>query len=70
MSVSLDSVDKEIFLMIVLDSVICEVMSFYILNVINMIDIGVLTYLEVLVVFCEHINNNIHGRVSLHIKCY
>ena len=70
MSILLNSADKEIFLMIVLNDIICEMMSFYILNVINMIDIGVLTYLEVLVVFCEHINNNIHGRVSLHIKCY
>ena len=70
MSALLDSVDKEIFLMIVLNSIICEVMSFYILSVINVIDIDVLTYLEVLIVFCEHVNNNIHDRVSLHIKCY
>ncbi len=70
MSVLLDSADKEIFLMIVLDSVICKMMSFYILSIINVIDIDVLTYLEVLIVFCEHVDNNIHGRVSLHIKCY
>ncbi len=66
----LNSVDKEIFLMIVLDSIICKMMSFYILNIINMIDIDVLTYLEVLIIFYKHINNNIHDRVSLHIKCY
>jgi len=70
MSASLDSIDKEIFLMIVLDSIICEMMSFYILNIINMIDIDVLTYLKVLIIFCEHVDNNIHDRVSLHIKCY
>jgi len=70
MSALLGSADKEIFLMIVLDDIICEMMSFYILNVINMIDIDVLTYLEVLVVFCEHVDNSIHGRVFLHIKCY
>ncbi len=70
MSVLLGSAGKEIFLMIVLDSVICEMMSFYILSVINVIDIDVLTYIEVLVIFCEHVNNNIHDRVSLHIKCY
>ncbi len=70
MSVLSGSADKEIFLMIVLNNVICKMMSFYILNIINMIDIDVLTYLEVLIVFCEHVNNNIHDRVSLHIKCY
>ncbi len=70
MSVLLGSADKEIFLMIVLDDIICEVMSFYILSVINVIDIDVLTYLEVLIVFCEHVDNNIHDRVFLHIKCY
>jgi len=62
--------DKEIFLMIILNDVICKVMSFYILNVINMINIDVLTYLEVLIVFCEHVDNSIHDRVFLHIKCY
>ncbi len=70
MSVLLGSAGEEIFLMIVLDSIICEMMSFYILSVINVIDIDVLTYLEVLVIFCEHVDNNIHDRVSLHIKCY
>jgi len=70
MSVSSDSADKEVFLIIVLNDIICKMMSFYILSVINMIDIDVLTYLEVFVVFCEHINNNIHDRVFLHIKCY
>jgi len=70
MSVLLDSADKEIFLIIVLDSIICKMMSFYILSIINVIDIDVLTYLKVLIIFCEHIDNNIHGRVSLHIKCY
>jgi len=70
MSVLSDSADKEIFLMIVLDNIICEVMSFYILSVINMIDIDVLTYLEVLIIFYKHVDNNIHDRVSLHIKCY
>ncbi len=70
MSVLLGSAGKEIFLMIVLDSIICKMMSFYILSVINVIDIDVLTYLEVLVVFCEHVDNNIHDRISLHIKCY
>ncbi len=70
MSVLSDLVDKEIFLMIVLNDIICKMMSFYISSIINMIDIDVLTYLKVLVVFCEHINNNIHNRVSLHIKCY
>jgi len=70
MSALLGSADKEIFLMIVLDDIICKMMSFYILNVINMIDIDVLTYFEVLVVFCKHVDNNIHDRVSLHIKCY
>jgi len=70
MSALLDSVDEEIFLMIVLNDVICKMMSFYILSVINMIDIDVLTYFEVLVVFYEHVDNNIHDRVSLHIKCY
>jgi len=69
MSALSDSTDKEIFLMIVLDSIIC-MMSFYILSIINVIDIDVLTYLEVLVVFYKHIDNNIHDRVSLHIKCY
>jgi len=70
MSVSLDSADKEIFLMIVLDSIICKMMSFYILSIINMINIDVLTYLRVLIVFCEHINNSIYDRVFLHIKYY
>ncbi len=70
MSASSGSADEEIFLMIVLDDVICEMMSFYILNIINMIDIDVLTYFRVLVVFYEHVDNNIHDRVSLHIKCY
>ncbi len=70
MSALSDSTDKEIFLMIVLDSIICKMMSFYILSIINVIDIDVLTYLEVLVVFYKHIDNNIHDRVSLHIKCY
>jgi len=64
------SADEEIFLMIILNSMICKVMSFYILSVINVIDIDVLTYLEVLVVFCEHVDNNIHDRISLYIKCY
>jgi len=64
------SADEEIFLMIVLNSVICKMMSFYILSVINVIDIDVLTYLRVLIVFCEHVDNNIHDRVSLYIKCY
>ena len=45
-------------------------MSFYILNIINMINIDVLTYLEVLIVFYKYINNNIYDRVSLYIKCY
>jgi len=70
MSVSLDSVDKEIFLMIVLDNIICKMMSFYILSIINVINIDVLTYLRVLIVFCEHVDNNIHDRVFLYIKCY
>jgi len=70
MSVLLGSADEEIFLMIVLNDIICKMMSFYILSVINVIDIDVLTYLEVLIVFCEHVDNNIHDRVSLHIKCY
>jgi len=70
MLVSLGSADKEIFLMIILNDVICEVMSFYILSVINVIDIDVLTYLEVLIVFCEHVDNSIHDRVFLYIKCY
>ncbi len=70
MSVSLDSADEEIFLMIVLNDIICKMMSFYILSVINMIDIDILTYLRVLIVFCEHVNNNIYDKVSLHIKCY
>ncbi len=65
-----DSVDKEIFLIIILNSIICKIMSFYILSIINVIDINVLTYFEVLIIFCEHINNNIHDRVSLHIKYY
>ncbi len=66
----LGSADKEIFLMIVLDNIICKIMSFYILSIINMIDIDILTYFEVLIVFYEHINNNIHDKVSLHIKYY
>ncbi len=70
MSASLGSADEEIFLMIVLDDIICKMMSFYILSVINVIDIDVLTYFEVLIVFCKHVDNNIHNRVSLHIKCY
>ena len=56
--------------MIVLDDIICKMMSFYILSVINMIDIDVLTYFEVLIVFYKHVNNNIYDRVSLYIKCY
>jgi len=56
--------------MIVIDSIICKMMSFYILSIINVIDIDVLTYFRVFIIFCEHINNNIHDRVSLHIKCY
>jgi len=70
MSALLGSAGKEIFLMVVLDGIICKIVSFYILSVINVIDIGVLTYLEVLIVFCEHVDNSIHGRVFLHIKCY
>jgi len=70
MSILLGSADKEIFLMIVLNDVICKVMSFYISSIINIIDIDVLTYFEVLIVFYEYVNNSIHGRVSLHIKCY
>jgi len=70
MSVLLNLVDEEIFLIIVLDDIICEMMSFYILSIINVIDIDILTYFRVLVIFCEHINNNIHDRVFLHIKCY
>jgi len=70
MSALLDLIGEEIFLMIVLDSIICKMMSFYILSIINVIDIDVLTYLEVLIVFCEHVDNSIHDRVSLHIKCY
>jgi len=70
MSILLDSADEEIFLMIVLNNVICKIMSFYILNIINMINIDVLTYLEVLVVFCKHVDNSIYDRVFLHIKCY
>jgi len=54
MSVLLGSADKEIFLMIILNDIICKMMSFYILSIINMIDIDVLTYFEVLVVFYEH----------------
>jgi len=69
-SVLSDLVDKEIFLIIILNSIICKIMSFYILSIINVIDIDVLTYFEVLIIFCEHINNNIHDRVSLHIKYY
>ncbi len=70
MSALLGLADEEIFLMIVLDDIICKMMSFYILSVINVIDIDVLTYFEVLIVFCKHVDNNIHDRVSLHIKCY
>jgi len=70
MSALSDSADEEVFLMIVLNDVICKMMSFYILSVINVIDIDVLTYLEVFVVFCEHVDNSIHDRVFLHIKCY
>ncbi len=70
MSVLSDSVDKEIFLIIILNSIICKIMSFYILSIINVINIDVLTYLKVLIIFCEHINNNIYDRVSLYIKCY
>jgi len=55
MSVLLDSADKEIFLMIILNDIICKMMSFYILSIINIIDIDVLTYFEVLIVFCEHV---------------
>ncbi len=65
-----DSANKEIFLMIVLNDIICKMMSFYILSIINIIDIDVLTYFEVLIIFYKHIDNNIHDRVSLHIKCY
>jgi len=70
MLVLLNSADKEIFLMIVLNDVICKMMSFYILSIINIIDIDVLTYLEVLIVFCEHVDNSIYDRVFLYIKCY
>ncbi len=70
MSVLLGSADEEIFLMIVLDDIICEMMSFYILSIINVIDIDVLTYFEVLIVFYKHVDNNIYDRVSLYIKCY
>ncbi len=70
MSVLLNLIDEEIFLMIILNDVICKMMSFYILSIINMINIDVLTYLRVLIVFCKHINNNIYDRVFLHIKCY
>jgi len=70
MSTLSDSIDKEIFLIIVLNSIICRMMSFYILNIINMIDIDILTYFKVLIIFCKHINNSIHDRVFLHIKCY
>jgi len=70
MSALSDSVDEEIFLMIVLDSIICKVMSFYILSIINVIDIDVLTYFRVLIVFYKHVDNSIHDRVFLHIKCY
>ncbi len=70
MSVLLNLADEEIFLIIILNDVICKIMSFYILNIINMINIDVLTYLEVLIIFCEDINNNIHDRISLYIKCY
>jgi len=70
MLILLDLTDKEIFLMIILDSIICKMISFYILNVINVIDIDVLTYFEVLVIFYKYVDNNIHDRVFLHIKCY
>jgi len=70
MSVLLNLIDEEIFLMIILNDVICKIMSFYILSIINMINIDVLTYLRVLIVVCKHINNNIYDRVFLHIKCY
>jgi len=70
MSVLLGSADEEIFLMIVLDDIICKMMSFYILSIINVIDIDVLTYFEVLIVFYKHVDNNIYDRVSLYIKCY
>ncbi len=66
----LNLINKEIFLMIVLNSIICKMMSFYILNIINMIDIDILTYFKVLIVFYKHIDNNIHDRVSLYIKYY
>ncbi len=69
MSALLNSIDEEIFLMIILNDIICKMMSFYISNIINIIDINVLTYFRVLIIFYEHINNNIHDRVSLHIKC-
>jgi len=63
MSALLGSADEEIFLMIVLDDIICKMMSFYILSVINVIDIDVLTYFEVLIVFCKHVDNNIHDNL-------
>ena len=66
----LNLINKEIFLMIVLNSIICKMMSFYILYIINMIDIDILTYFKVLIVFYKHIDNNIHDRVSLYIKYY
>jgi len=69
MSALLNSIDEEIFLMIILNDIICKMMSFYISNIINIIDINVLTYFRVLIIFYEHINNNIHDRVSLYIKC-
>ncbi len=70
MSALLNLTNKEIFLMIVLNNIIYKIMSFYILNIINMINIDVLTYFKVLIVFYKYINNNIYDRVSLYIKCY
>ena len=70
MSASSNLTIKEIFLMIILHDIICKMMSFYILNIINIIDIDVLTYFKVLIIFYKYIDNNIHDRVSLHIKCY
>ena len=65
MSVLSGSADEEIFLMIILNDVICKMMSFYMSSIINIRDIGVLTYLKVLIVFCKHINNSIYDRIFL-----
>jgi len=43
MSALSDLINEEIFLMIVLDDIICKMMSFYILSIINMIDIASVT---------------------------